>query len=96
VDKDNQDLYDYRGYGLAALNYRSRNDRIGISFVVNPIKKFSANTQLEVSFKLSKKANQFLFLQWYNGYGENLLDYNKYTSMIRAGICIKPPMRSFY
>ncbi|MDE6680519.1 MAG: phospholipase A, partial [Muribaculaceae bacterium] len=31
-----------------------------------------------------------LFFQYYNGYGENLLDYNQYHSRLRAGIVFKP------
>lgn len=93
---DNTDLLDYRGYGLMAFNYRSPKDRLGVSFVINPIKNFSVNTQLEISVKLNEKANQFFFVQWYSGYAENLLNYDKYTSMVRAGICIKQPLRNLY
>lgn len=92
VDKEgNSDLFKYRGYGLLALNYRSFSDRLGATLVVNP-GSASVNTQLEVSFKTSKNLNQYLFLQWYQGYGENLLEYNRYTSMVRIGICLKPPL----
>ena len=94
--KDNADLLDYRGYGLFALNFRSQNERIATSLILNPIKNFSINTQLEISYKIDKRANQYLFLQWYNGYGEGLLDYNKYVSMVRAGICIKSSFRSLH
>ena len=96
ADKDNSDLFDYRGYGLIALNFRSRNERIATSLILNPTRNFSVNTQLEINYKINKRANQFLFLQWYDGYGEGLLDYNKYTSMVRAGICIKPIFRKLY
>lgn len=96
VGEDNSDLFDYRGYGFLALNYRNKNDRIAASLILNPINNFSVNTQLEVSYKINKRANQFLFLQWSQGYGESLLDYNKYTSMVRMGICIKPQLRNLY
>jgi phospholipase A1 len=93
----NPDLYKYRGYGLIALNYRSLNDKLWVSAVLNPRSKFGRfNTQVELNIKLNVKSNQYFFVQWYNGYGESLLDYNKYTSMLRMGICIKPPMRNFY
>jgi len=101
-DKDldgggNKDLYKYRGYGLVAFNYRSYNDRIWVSAVINPRKKiWNLNTQLEVSIKLTAKANQYLFIQWYQGYGESLLEYNKYSSMVRVGMCIKPPLRNLF
>lgn len=29
-------------------------------------------------------------LHYYNGYGENLLDYNKFHSRLRIGLLIKP------
>jgi phospholipase A1 len=93
----NTDLYKYRGYGLIAFNYRSFNDKFRMSAIINPRTKFGRfNTQVELNFKLNAKVNQYFFIQWYNGYGESLLDYNKYTSMLRMGICIKPPMRNFY
>jgi phospholipase A1 len=97
LDDANSDLLYYRGYGLFALNYRMYKDVLWASLVLNPCKDFHAiNTQLEVNLKLSKKSNQYLFIQWYNGYGENLLEYNQYTSMLRAGICIKPALRNIY
>lgn len=93
--EENHDLFDYRGYGLIALNYRSIKNRIGASLVLNPCKK-AVNTQLELTFQPNKNANQFLFVHWYQGYGESLLEYNRYSSMVRFGICIRPPMRSLY
>ena len=95
---ENKDLYSkYRGYGLLAINYRSQKDKIWCSVVINPRDRFkSFNTQMEVSYKPSRNINQYIFLQWYNGYGESLLEYNQYTSMIRVGICLKPSLRNFY
>ncbi len=55
---------------------------------------FDYNLTAEFSWRLSKTANQFLFVQYYNGYGEGLLDYNKYHSMLRVGIVIKPTLFS--
>ena len=40
--------------------------------------------------------NQYFFLQYYNGFGENLLEYNKFKSMIRIGFVIKPSDFSLY
>lgn len=97
LSDENSDLYKYRGYGLVAFNYRSVSDRVWFSAIVNPRNGFrSFNTQLELSLKLDTKANQYLFFQWYNGYGESLLEYNQYTSMVRVGICMKPPLRNLY
>jgi len=49
-----------------------------------------------VNFKPSRDANEYLFVQFYNGYAENLLEYNRYVSMVRFGICIKPVLRNYY
>lgn len=93
----NEDLYKYRGYGLLAVNFRTLNDRFGCSLIINPTSDISrVNTQFELNFRPNKNSNQYLFLQWYNGYAEGLLAYKSYSSMVRIGICIKPPMRSFY
>jgi phospholipase A1 len=90
----NPDLFKYRGYGMFVLNYRSLNDKFGASLVINPCAK-NVNSQLEVSYKPNKR-NQYIFLQWYQGYCENMLEYNLYFSMLRVGICIKPPIRDFF
>lgn len=52
--------------------------------------KLNFNTIVEFSWRFHKKSNQYFFVQYYNGYGENLLDYNVYHSRLRAGIVIKP------
>lgn len=97
LGEENKDLFQFRGNGLIALNYRSNKDKFWVSLVLNPTLRIRAvNTILELNFKPTETANQYIFLQWYNGYGENLFDYNQYTSMVRFGICIKPAMRSFY
>jgi phospholipase A1 len=91
----NPDLYNYRGNGLIALDYRSLDDKFWVSTIINPRNKIGRfNTQLELNLQLNDKANQYLFFQWYNGYGESLLEYNQYSSMVRAGFAIKPLMRS--
>ena len=51
---------------------------------------FNCNVTAEFSWRIWKNANQYFFIQYYNGYGENLLDYNVYRSRLRAGIVIKP------
>jgi phospholipase A1 len=93
----NPDLYKYRGYGLVTFNYRSLNDKFWVSAVLNPRNNFRGlNTQLELNFKLGAKSNQYLFVQWYDGYCESLLEYKRYKSMLRVGFCIKSPIRNFY
>ncbi len=94
---DNRDLYDYRGWGCVAVNYCNPSGRFIASAVVTPRNKFRAfNTQVEANVKVWRSANQYLFVQWYQGYGEGLMNYNQYSSMVRVGICIKPQDKRFY
>jgi phospholipase A1 len=92
VDSDNnRDILKYNGIGHFGINYRSDNRRFHTGLLTTwRTKSFSFNTQWEFSFKLNKKENQYLFVQYYNGYGENLLDYNQYKSVVRIGFVIKP------
>ena len=97
LNEDNPNLLKYKGYGLVALNYRTTKDKFRGSLIINPCKGFRAfNTTLEVNFKISTKLNQYFFIQWYNGYAESLLEYDKYCSMVRAGICLKPLFTNLY
>ena len=95
VSDSNPDLLKYKGYGQIVSNYRSFDNRYGVSLSINPCSK-GVNTQVELNFRPDKTANEYLFLQWYQGYGESLLDYNRYSSMVRIGICLKPPLRDLY
>lgn len=52
-----------------AFNYQSADERLWCSAVINPRRKFiNMNTTLEINFKPSPKANEYFFLQYYNGY----------------------------
>jgi len=55
---------------------------------------FNYNTILELAWRFSRKSNQYFFLQYYNGYGEGLLDYKVFKSQLRVGIVIKPQLFS--
>lgn len=94
---NNKDLLDYRGLGFVSVNYTSNKHRWWLSADLNPRKGFvNVNTTLTAAFSISDKSNQYLFARFYQGYGESLLDYNKYTMNIRVGICIKPNFYNFF
>lgn len=95
--ENNHDLLDYRGLGYISINYVSYKHKWWLSADINPRKGFgNINTVLTASFRISEKANQYIFARMYNGYGESLIDYNKYTMNIRVGICIKPDFYSIF
>ncbi|MDU1890536.1 MAG: phospholipase A [Dysgonomonas sp.] len=94
---NNKDLLDYRGLGYISINYISNKHKWWLAAEINPRKGFgNINTVLSASFRISERSNQYLFARFFQGYGESLLDYNKYVMNIRVGICIKPDFYSIF
>ena len=99
VDSDNnRDLTKYVGVCQAGANFISNNGRstASLTFVKRAKWKPSFNTIAEFGYKFLKNDNQYFFVQYYNGYGEGLLDYKTFRSEIRAGIVIRPKYFSDY
>ncbi|MDE6818739.1 MAG: phospholipase A [Muribaculaceae bacterium] len=89
----NRDILRYSGIYQMSVDYMTDNRRFGASLLLvkrkdwNP---FNFNTQLDIKFRVFPKDNQYLFLQYYNGYGEGLLAYKEFHTQIRVGICLSP------
>jgi len=96
--ENNKDILKYNGIFQLAGNYRSEHRRFNVGLILTKRSKWDLgfNTQIELSYKFNQRENQYLFLQYYNGYGENLLEYNKFHSRIRIGFVIKPQDFSIY
>lgn len=95
--ENNKDLLDYRGLGFVSVNYTSNKHRWWLSADINPRKGWgNVNTTLTAAFRMSDRSNQYLFARFYQGYGESLLDYDKYAMNVRIGICIKPDFYNFF
>lgn len=88
---ENKNLIDYKGLGQITVNYLTTNNLLWVSCSINPRRNIgNANITLTLGYKLSTRANQYLYAQFDNGYAESLLKYNKFQSYFRVGICIKP------
>lgn len=93
---NNQDILKYSGIfqtGFQAIT-NNRRFNFGVTLVKRQGWNFNFNTIVDISFRILKKDNQFLYLQYYNGYGEGLLDYKQFHSQLRLGLLIKPKLFS--
>ena len=90
--QQNKDILKYSGIFQTGAQYISENKRwvADVTFVKRQGWNLNFNTILNVGFRVSKKENQFLMLHFYDGYGENMLDYNKYHCRLRIGLLIRP------
>ena len=94
--QQNRDILKYSGIYQAGFQAISTNKRwvFDFTFVKRKGWNLNGNIIVNLGFRVSRKSNQFLMLHYYNGYGENLLDYNKYHSRLRIGLLIRPNMFS--
>ncbi|MCM2132011.1 phospholipase A [Larsenimonas rhizosphaerae] len=82
-DDDNPDIENYLGYGDIMLGYARNNQELTWSIKGNPGKGHYGN-QIDYSFPLHDKLRGFV--QYYNGYGESLIDYDHYTRRLGVGL----------
>jgi hypothetical protein len=96
--QNNKDILDYCGIYQTGMQFNTLNNRLGVAVTLVKRRgwKLNYNTILELSYKLFPRDNQYLFLQYYNGYGEGLLAYKEFHSTVRVGIVIKPKLFSDY
>lgn len=93
---NNKDILDYSGiYQMGMQAYSvDRRFSFGVTLVKRRGWNLNYNSIVEFSYRLRHTDNQSLFLQYYNGYGEGMLEYNKFHSQLRVGIVIKPRLFS--
>lgn len=98
VAKENKHLTRYAGIGHFSTAYTSENKRFNCSVLL--IKRggwnWNANWQIGLAYRLFREDNQFLYLQFYNGYAENMIDYNRFQRCLRIGFVIKPNSFSIF
>lgn len=83
IDDDNPDIDDYLGYGELYLGYDVGRNRLAL-MLRNPFDKEAI--QLDWTYLFSEKVG--FYVQYFNGYGESLLDYNHRVNRIGIGFML--------
>ncbi|MDE6336081.1 MAG: phospholipase A [Muribaculaceae bacterium] len=88
----NKDILRYCGIYQGGLMVTTPNKEWswGLTWVKRQGWNLNMNTIWEVSWRVSDKMNLNLYAQYYNGYGENLIDYKQFHSRLRVGLVFKP------
>ncbi|MGC7588965.1 phospholipase A [Bisgaard Taxon 46] len=82
---DNPDLTRYRGHFDLAIGYRLDEHQFKLAGHYNP---FSQKGGLEASYTYPITKHIGFYAQYYNGYGESLVDYQKNIQRIGLGISL--------
>ena len=90
--KYNRDILRYSGIYQAGFQAKSLDDKwvLDMTLVKRKGWDFNFNTIVQLGYRINHNSNQFIMLQYYNGYGEYMLDYKQYHSRIRIGLLIRP------
>jgi phospholipase A1/A2 len=84
---DNRDIDDYLGPGEIQAYYRWHEHRFGMMLRNNFHRDNNRSSVLfDWSFPVMEKVG--IYIQYFNGYGENLLDYDQYANRIGIGFIL--------
>ena len=88
----NRDILRYMGIYQAGFQAKSHDDKwvLDMTLVKRKGWNLNFNTIVQLGYRINHNSNQFIMLQYYNGYGEHMLDYNQYHSRLRIGLLIRP------
>jgi phospholipase A1 len=86
-DDDNPDIVDYMGHGELSLIYKLGQHNVGVTLRHNLDAQSRGAMQLDWSFPIyHDRLNGYL--QYFNGYGENLIDYDDSSNRLSVGIIL--------
>ena len=92
---DNPDMDDYRGHGELSMKL-GWDAGLMLNALIRTGNGFkNGGTQIDLSYPLHRlpgcekfSQNLYVFFQYFNGYGESLLDYNQSATGIRVGFAL--------
>jgi len=88
---DNPNLNDYRGYGELTLTWGEKDSLNASVFLRAGQSLRYGAAQVDVTYPLDalyKNFAAYFLVQYWNGYGESLLNYDKHTQTVRFGISL--------
>ncbi|MYL26223.1 MULTISPECIES: phospholipase A [Halomonadaceae] len=88
AEDDNPDIERYLGYGeLNAVYNPTGTHALGIS-LMNNLRDENNRTSVEINWSFPVSESIKAHIQYYNGYGESLIDYNERTHRIGLGVSL--------
>lgn len=90
--QNNRDILRYSGIFQTGfvISTPDKKFSLGLTMVKRQGWNLNCNTVTDFIWRVSDKTNLNLLVQYYNGYGENMIDYNKFHSRLRVGIIFRP------
>lgn len=90
VAEENSDILNYRSnFELGLTYYPTHKWIFQGDFRRSFTSELLGRVMLTANYRLVKNRNQFIYLQYYNGNAESLIDYQQHVHMIRIGIAFK-------
>jgi len=90
--EENRDIADYRGYVDLLLKYGSTDGWQLAATLRKGMKAGKGSIDTQLTYPLAKLINNawggYLWVGYFNGYGEDILDYNKHRWMARIGFAV--------
>ena len=87
ADDDNPDIEDFLGYGHIQVGYSWGTTRFtGIFY--NNLDRHDNHTSVDISFSMPISSKLRGFVQYFNGYGETLINYDRRTHRLGLGIVL--------
>lgn len=88
---DNPDLFEYIGVTKLSFSYAIKPDKLyfDISAQKGLNWDWKGSIKSSISYNLFNSKNQYVMLEWFAGHGESLVNYDKFTSMVRIGYVLK-------
>ncbi len=95
ADDDNPDIEDYMGNGDILATYKRNNSTYSI-LLRNNLQSASNHGAVQVSWSFPLHGRLRGYVQYFNGYGESLIDYNHSQQSIGIGVSLTDWMQSHF